>query len=75
MFHVLRTALAAADSWLIQDLAELGVAEAQKATILQDFTRVRAYVWTVLVVKTSFWLQLPWVLFGLGHPNLEERGA
>jgi hypothetical protein len=45
---------------------------AAKERVMQDFAMARRHVGFVFEVKTSFWRQLPWCLFGCAHHDIDN---
>ena len=56
---------------LLFEIAADGCSEEDKAIIIRDFEAARRHVWFTFLVRLSFWQQLPWVLFGLGHRDID----
>jgi hypothetical protein len=52
---------------LLIELSVLGLIEESKAPIMRDFTQARRHIHFSFLLKFSFWQQLPWILFGVGH--------
>jgi hypothetical protein len=47
----------------------------ERAEVLRDFAEAKRHVFFTMTLKLSFWRQLPWVLFGIGHQNSETARA
>ena len=52
---------------LLFELAVLGLDNRERGIVLRDFDAARRHVWLTIVLKLSFWRELPWCLFALGH--------
>lgn len=61
-WHVVQTTPATDE--VLLDVAIQALSAAHRARILRDFSICRT--------KTSFWFQLPWILFGLAHHNVAK---
>jgi hypothetical protein len=55
---------------LLIELSLLGLNEESKAPIMRDFTQARRHIHFSFLLKFSFWQQLPWILFGVGHHRM-----
>ena len=47
-----------------------GCSEEDKQLIIHDFTNIRRFMYFYFQLKFGFWQQLPWLLFGIGHWNI-----
>lgn len=66
-FHMLRRLTSMADSSLLLHPCVCRLSDDARTVVLGDFARGRQHVLLCLRVRLSFWQQLPWCLFGLGH--------
>ena len=49
----------------------LALEEDGRAQLMLDFAAARRYVFFTLRVKTGHWRQLPWILFGMAHWDVD----
>ena len=57
---------------MLTELAVRHVGDADKAVILRDLDNAKRHIWLCVAVKLGFWHALLWVLFGLGHPDVDK---
>ena len=75
MLAVVTLLLSVANSTLLVDPSMAALSETEKAEILADFAAARAYMLFHLRLKFGHWGQLPWILLGLAHPDVEKARA
>ena len=56
---------------LLAELISMGLDEDERAVILLEFKLARKHIWLTFTLKTSYFRQLPWALFAIGHDNLD----
>ena len=66
---MVRRLLASSGVALLLSLAERQLSAAEQAIVMEDFDRVRRYIYFTFSVKFGHWQQLPWVTAGIGHPD------
>ena len=66
LFHTLAET---AHSQLLSEPFFGGIEEADSSVLFRDFAAGRTYIIAMSEIKFGHWRQLPWVLFGISHPN------
>ena len=70
--QVIQRVLGIANANLRMHPAVQALSESDKATVLADFSRARRHNIITLSFKLSPWMQLPYVLIGLGYHDEEQ---
>jgi hypothetical protein len=66
-FRILNRLMSLGHSALLLNPCVSGLSAGDRSVLLSDFARARQHVNTFLQVRLSFWEQLPWSLFAIGH--------
>jgi hypothetical protein len=66
---IVRKLLSMGHTWLLTTPSFVVLTEAYKGGVVKDWAAGRRHILVTLQLKFSFWKQLPWCLFGLGHPK------
>lgn len=69
LLKVLRRLTNVAQTMVSTDLGVLALSEEDRSVVLGDFAHARRHILFSMQLKTAFWRQLPWILFGLGHAD------
>lgn len=58
-----------ANTDLLFDPRVAGLSQVDRGIVLKDFRSARLHLNFSFAVKLRLWRQLPWICFGIGHPN------
>jgi len=75
LFEVLEALWNLGQSELLMSRPWQRITVAQRDKLLKIWAKARAHTLFMFRVKTSWWRQLPWALFGLAHHNLDTARA
>ena len=67
----MKSFLAVCASSLLVELTSIDVPAGDIGIITRDFAAARRHVFFILHVKFAHWQQNPWLLFGLGHAEMD----
>ena len=71
-FEFIHSLLDKAYNTLLVELAVLGLVGEDLGTVMRAFDSGTRFIWQPRTMKLSFWRQLPWVIMGSSHYDVDR---